>query len=439
MDSPIRQQQKRNDYQRHKLFRKMARRRKAKKEQEQKMAEKELKRKLRIPRYEDGKAKYNIKTNDDSIHNFYFDENGNTVLDNGTVGSQLLDNVIVRPGVDVRQAIERKMDRLAKQSETIGFTDPISGEYNMPQGGPLESVYPEFDLIALWQMGGPLLRQRVERLLQNRTPSLGKPIINESFSQVRPREINVGAETTATPKYTDLLKREELGKYITEGGESTVYENDFFPGEVIKEKEGLFAPAKDFEELQIRINNDLLQNKLPNVVPLHYRGYVHDPSIETLVNGDKTFKRITERLNPVYSQKKITPATEMADPWHVIFKKRNDWPEVSDYYIQELNRLGYTWDSNGLWNVKGFPYKVGDLGPRNVGYDDFGNMLIFDPLIHYKYGKASGIHIKPENRGKFTALKKRTGKSASWFKAHGTPAQKKMATFALNARKWHHK
>lgn len=48
------------------------------------------------------------------------------------------------------------------------------------------------------------------------------------------------------------------------------------------------------------------------------------------------------------------------------------------------------------------------------------------------------IHIKPENRGKFTALKKRTGHSASWFKAYGTPAQRKMATFALNARKWKH-
>ena len=46
----------------------------------------------------------------------------------------------------------------------------------------------------------------------------------------------------------------------------------------------------------------------------------------------------------------------------------------------------------------------------------------------------SGIHIKPENRGKFTRLKKRTGKSASWYKAHGTPAQKKMAIFALNSR-----
>ena len=50
----------------------------------------------------------------------------------------------------------------------------------------------------------------------------------------------------------------------------------------------------------------------------------------------------------------------------------------------------------------------------------------------------SGIYIKPENRGKFTALKKRTGKSSTWYKEHGTPAQKKMAIFALNAKKWHH-
>ena len=46
------------------------------------------------------------------------------------------------------------------------------------------------------------------------------------------------------------------------------------------------------------------------------------------------------------------------------------------------------------------------------------------------------IHIKKANRGKFNALKKKSGKSASWYKAHGTPAQKKMATFALNSRKW---
>jgi hypothetical protein len=52
--------------------------------------------------------------------------------------------------------------------------------------------------------------------------------------------------------------------------------------------------------------------------------------------------------------------------------------------------------------------------------------------------KGGKIHIKPENRGKFTALKERTGHSATWFKEHGTPAQRKMATFALNAAKWKH-
>lgn len=51
----------------------------------------------------------------------------------------------------------------------------------------------------------------------------------------------------------------------------------------------------------------------------------------------------------------------------------------------------------------------------------------------------SGIHIKKSHEGKFTALKKRTGKSASWYKENGTPEQKKMATFELNAKKWNKK
>lgn len=64
----------------------------------------------------------------------------------------------------------------------------------------------------------------------------------------------------------------------------------------------------------------------------------------------------------------------------------------------------------------------------------------YDPYLEHAqapvYAKGGSIHIKPENRGKFTALKKRTGHSASWFKEHGTPAQKKMAVFALNSKHW---
>lgn len=60
MESPVRKMQKRNDYNRHKLFRKIKRRRKAQAEQQSKAAEKELKKRLKwtAPKFEDGK---NIK------------------------------------------------------------------------------------------------------------------------------------------------------------------------------------------------------------------------------------------------------------------------------------------------------------------------------------------------------------------------------------------
>lgn len=61
MESPKRKLQKKNDYQRHKLFRKIKRRRKAQAEAEQHIAEKQLRRKLKLPKFdrgEDGLSTY---------------------------------------------------------------------------------------------------------------------------------------------------------------------------------------------------------------------------------------------------------------------------------------------------------------------------------------------------------------------------------------------
>lgn len=46
------------------------------------------------------------------------------------------------------------------------------------------------------------------------------------------------------------------------------------------------------------------------------------------------------------------------------------------------------------------------------------------------------IHIKKENRGKLTKLKKRTGKTESELWKTGNKATRKMITFARNSRKW---
>jgi len=51
----------------------------------------------------------------------------------------------------------------------------------------------------------------------------------------------------------------------------------------------------------------------------------------------------------------------------------------------------------------------------------------------------STIHIKPENKGKFTATKKATGKSTEELTHSKNPVTKKRAIFAQNAAKWKHK
>lgn len=72
MESPKRKLQKKNDYQRHKLFRKIKRRRKAQAEAEQQIAEKQLRKKLKLPKFGDGKEKVNLD-------NAHFDKEGNLV------------------------------------------------------------------------------------------------------------------------------------------------------------------------------------------------------------------------------------------------------------------------------------------------------------------------------------------------------------------------
>ena len=52
--------------------------------------------------------------------------------------------------------------------------------------------------------------------------------------------------------------------------------------------------------------------------------------------------------------------------------------------------------------------------------------------------KGGSIHINPENKGKFTATKKRTGKTTEELTHSKNPLTRRRAIFAQNAKKWHH-
>lgn len=81
---------------------------------------------------------------------------------------------------------------------------------------------------------------------------------------------------------------------------------------------------------------------------------------------------------------------------------------------------------------------VESLSPEDALWFKRGGRLV------PKHKKGSGIHIKKENEGKFTASAKAAGQSVQEHarsvlnNPNATPLQKKRANFARNAAKWKH-
>lgn len=244
-------------------------------------------------------------------------------------------------------------------------------------------------------------------------------------------------------------------RYIGSGKESIVYSDPDNPDMVLKVMRGKAVPGKDiytmphFDSPEEAVSWAEGRTALKNSRPYNL--------VENIVGvtGDKDMGYM-----PVVSQKKVVPANKYYDKTGLEIDDdiKRFGERIGDRGLahevvnadsrtvpRRVNNAIYENDFNVVFKD---PYdgklyfETKDLRPDNVGYLEDGTLIgmdLFDCgglLKGYKSGEP--IHIKPENRGKFTALMKRTGKPASWFKAHGTPAQKKMATFALNARKWKH-
>ena len=61
-------------------------------------------------------------------------------------------------------------------------------------------------------------------------------------------------------------------------------------------------------------------------------------------------------------------------------------------------------------------------------------------MNYFSFLKSGGsIHIKPENKGKFTETQRRTGKTTEELTHSKNPITRKRAIFAQNAKKWNHK
>lgn len=108
MESPKRKMQKKNDYQRHKLFRKIKRRRKAQVEAEQQIAEKQLRKKLKLPKFDTGDDARMVYLRDIVGHD---PESGEDILKTGERVNRRL------PTVEVNQRDLSKIDAAERNQE----------------------------------------------------------------------------------------------------------------------------------------------------------------------------------------------------------------------------------------------------------------------------------------------------------------------------------
>lgn len=476
MESPKRKMQKKNDYQRHKLFRKIKRRRKAQSEADQHIAEKQLRKKLKLPKFDRGEDElstykkqvemFNDANSDPTLPGRLVDRNRVTVNpETGDVietgGHVNLDPVIITGKMpdNLKRTINKNIESNRLQDllykDRLSPVDPI-GELVVESaaiGKPLE-LAGKAALYGIGRYGGKfglkklqgLARQKLlekEFAISNGRHTMGEPIPTNKTIRIQnddqPFMFNIDQPTSQYIGKDHL----NIGSYIGEGGESFVYNTAGDPNTVTKIKVPISDSIEDYEGLQRAVSTEYQQNKLPFFFKQDYLGYTDKNSIPSKAGktfGDEQFRIVTK-------QPKVIPFSKVADPWFTLTE--NDGRQGIFRYFDKDKIYNYL-RKYGVEKTKDpyiYKYKnitFSDIRPQNAGIDKNGNFGFLDLIIH-DYNSGKDVRIKPSKRGTFTKAAKQHGMSVQGFANRVlrnpnkySAAMRKKANFAHNAAGWKH-
>ena len=473
MESPKRKMQKKNDYQRHKLFRKIKRRRKAQAEADQQVAMKQLRKKLKLPKFDRGEDElstykkqvemFNDANSDPTLPGRLVDRNRVTVNpETGDVmkvgGHVNLDPVIITGKMpdNLKRTINKNIesDRIQNllYKDRLSPVDPI-GEFVVESaaiGKPLE-LAGKAALYGIGRYGGKLGLDKLQNIarkkllekefaLSNGKYTIGEPVLPSKTTRIQ-NDSQPFTFDYDNP-FSQYIKRDDkrIGEYITSGGESDVY-NTIDGKSVIKFKDGIYQPSQNFDELQSAIQAEDKLNNLPFFFKQKYLGW--SDKHDVIKAKKKVYPEDT--FYTVLSQPKVTPFSKVADPWFTLTENDGrqgvfrffDKDKIYDY----LKNYGVERTSEpGVYKYNGITF--GDVRPQNAGIDKNGNLGFFDLLIH-NYNSGKDIRIKKSKRGTFTKAAKQHGMSVQGFAnrvlrnpSKYSVAMRKKANFAHNASKW---
>lgn len=176
-----------------------------------------------------------------------------------------------------------------------------------------------------------------------------------------------------TPK-TSISKEEvktpfegELKDYLTESGESTVY-ND---GQYVLKEKNLYDVNSSMDKLHYNVSRDLAMNKIPGIEPIEYLGYKENTNPQTIRNGltGEIETRLNKTYDPIYRQRKLIP---LDDP-----KTKFIHPESNPYKLLDQWGIKHDEDFGRVGDIT-----FSDFGLKNWGIDAYGRYRLFDPMIH---------------------------------------------------------
>ncbi len=476
MESPKRKMQKKNDYQRHKLFRKIKRRRKAQSEADQHIAEKQLRKKLKLPKFDRGEDElstykkqvemFNDANSDPTLPGMLVDRNRVTVNpETGDVmkvgGHVNLDPVIVTGKMpdNLKRTINKNIesDRIQDllYKDRLSPVDPV-GELVVESaaiGKPLE-LAGKAALYGIGRYGGKLGLDKLQNIarkkllekefaISNGRHTMGEPVPTNKTIRIQnddqPFMFDIDQPTSQYIGKDHL----NIGSYIGEGGESFVYNTAGDPNTVTKIKVPISDSIEDYEGLQRAVSTEYQQNKLPFFFKQDYLGYTDKNSIPSKAGktfGDEQFRIVTK-------QPKVIPFSKVADPWFTLTE--NDGRQgIFRYFDKDkiynyLRKYGVE-KTNDPYIYKYKNITFSDIRPQNAGIDKNGNFGFLDLIIH-DYNSGKDIRIKPSKRGTFTKAAKQHGMSVQGFanKVLKNPSKysatmRKKANFAHNAASWKH-
>lgn len=247
-----------------------------------------------------------------------------------------------------------------------GFNDPVANiVFDIASPFILKSGVSALNKYALRPTYN-LLRNRaissvLDRNIRNWDGTVGMQYFNSPN-----KKIDLTPKTSISKEEVDVPFKGKLQDYITESGESMIYDDGQY---VLKEK-SLYDVNSSIDKLHQNVSRDLAMNQIPGVQPIEYLGYKVNTNPQKVINGltGKVETKLNKTYDPIYRQRKLIP---LDDPNTKVIYQPNPYRLLDRWGIKHDKDFGYVNDIT-----------FSDFGLNNWGIDAYGRYRLFDPMIH---------------------------------------------------------